>query len=80
MLVDLLGAVACLLCWRNKILIRRKIGECLAAVSASDNDAADGGYLIGTECPKEEIVLFCQVINLYTVIVVSIHNLTDGLC
>ena len=41
-------------------------------------DAADGWHLFGTECPKEEIVLFCQVIILYTVIVVSIYNLTVG--
>ena len=39
-------------------------------------DAADGWHLFGTECPKEEIVFFCQV--LYTVIVVSIYNLTVG--
>ena len=39
-------------------------------------DAADGWHLFGTECPKEEIVFFCQVIILYTVIVVSIYNLT----
>ena len=38
MLVVVLGAVACLLCWRNNILIRRQIEECLAAISASDND------------------------------------------
>ena len=31
MLVVVLGAVACLLCWRNNILIRRQIDECLAA-------------------------------------------------
>ena len=31
-------------------------------------DAADGWHLFGTECPKEEIVFFCQVIILYTVI------------
>ena len=35
-------------------------------------DAADGWHLFGAECPKEEIVLFCQVIILYTVIVVNI--------
>ena len=64
MLVVVLGAVACLLCWRNNILIRRQIDECL--------------HLFGTECPKEEIVFFCQVIILYTVIVVSIYNLTVG--
>ena len=37
MLVVVLGAVACLLCWRNNILIRRQI-DGLAAISASDND------------------------------------------
>ena len=41
-------------------------------------DAADGWHLFGTECPKEEIVFFGQVIILYTVIVVSIYNLTVG--
>ena len=39
-------------------------------------DAADGWHLFGTECPKVKIVFFCQV--LYTVIVVSIYNLTVG--
>ena len=41
-------------------------------------DAADGWHLFGTECLKEEIVFFCQVIILYTVIVVSIYHLTVG--
>ena len=41
-------------------------------------DAADSWHLFGTECPKEEIVFFCQVIILYTVIVVSIYNMTVG--
>ena len=41
-------------------------------------DAADGWHVFGTECPKEEIVFLCQVIILYTVIVVSIYNLTAG--
>ena len=37
-------------------------------------DASDG-----TECPKGEIVFLCQVVVLYTVIVVSIYiNLTVG--
>ena len=36
------------------------------------DDAADCWHLFGTECPKEEIVFFCQAIVLYTVIVVSI--------
>ena len=42
-------------------------------------DAADGWHLFGTECPKEEKNVFlCQVVILYTVIVVSIYNLTVG--
>ena len=41
-------------------------------------DAEDGWHLFGTDCPKEEIVFVCQVIILYTVIVVSIYNLTVG--
>ena len=36
----------------------------------------DGWHIFGRECPKEEIVFLCQVIILYTVIVVSIYNLT----
>ena len=36
--------------------------------------------LFGSSCPKAEIVFFCQVVVLYTVIVVSIYKLTktDG--
>ena len=45
-----------------------------AAVGAE----TDGWHIFGRECPKEEIVFLCQVIILYTVIVVSIHNLTVG--
>ena len=35
-------------------------------------------HLFGTVCPKEEIVFLCQVIVLYTVILISIYNLTTG--
>ena len=38
--------------------------------------STDGWHIFGTECPKEEIVFLCQVVILYTVIVVSIYNLT----
>ena len=41
-------------------------------------DAADGWHLFSTECPKEDIVLFCQDIIVYTVIVVSIYSVTVG--
>ena len=40
--------------------------------------ATDGWHLFGTECPKEKIELFCQVIILCTVILVSIYNLGHG--
>ena len=35
-------------------------------------------HLFGTACPKEEIVFLCQVVVLYTVILISIYNLTKG--
>ena len=35
-------------------------------------------HLLCTDCPKSEIVFLCQVFVLYTVIVVSIYNLTFG--
>ena len=40
-----------------------------------DAKTTDGWHIFGRECPKEEIVFLCQVI-MYTVIVVSIYNLT----
>ena len=36
----------------------------------------DGWHIFSTECPKEEIVFLCQIVILYTVIVLSIYNLT----
>ena len=44
--------------------------------AADDEIDANGWHIFGRECPKEEIVFLCQVIILYTVIVVSIYNLT----
>ena len=41
-------------------------------------DASDAWHIFGTECPKGQIVFLCQVVVLYTVIVVSIYNLTVG--
>ena len=35
-------------------------------------------HLFGTVCPNEEIVFLCQVVVLYTVILISIYNLTTG--
>ena len=46
-------------------------------ITAADDEVdANGWHTFGRECPKEEIVFLCQVIILYTVIVVSIYNLT----
>ena len=50
----------------------------VATCSVEDVDASDGWHILGTECPKGEIVFLCQVVVLYTVIVVSIYNLTVG--
>ena len=52
----------------------------ITGVTAAEDDevdakAADGWHIFGRECPQEEIVFLCQVIILYTVIVVSIYNL-----
>ena len=41
-------------------------------------DASDAWHIFGTECPRGEIVFLCQVVVLYTVIVVIIYNLTVG--
>ena len=50
----------------------------VVAAEEEDDDEVDanGWHIFGRECPKEEIVFLCQVIILYTVIVVSIYNLT----
>ena len=44
---------------------------------ASNNNSAPW-HLFGVKCPKEEIVFLCQIVILYTVIVISIYNLTVG--
>ena len=43
----------------------------------SEKDSAPW-HLFGTVCPKEEIVFLCQVVVLYTVILISSYNLTTG--
>ena len=51
-----------------------------AVIESEDctDDSIPSWHLFGTECPKEEIVFLCQVVILYTVIVISIYNLTVG--
>ena len=79
MIVVVLGAFACLIRWRKNLLVRRQIAECINDVFVQRRGGgwlAYGWHIFGRECPKEEIVFLCQVIILYTVIVVSIYNLT----
>ena len=46
--------------------------------SSSDSSGSTPWHLFGTVCPKEEIVFLCQVLVLFTVILISIYNLTTG--
>lgn len=48
------------------------------ARSADDEDDDVASHLFGAKCPKAEFVFLCQVIDLYTVIVLSIYNWTSG--
>jgi len=47
-------------------------------MAPSDTDSASSWVAFGKKIPRSEIVFLCQVIILYTVIVVSIYNLTVG--
>ena len=38
MIVVVLGAVACLVCWWKSALLSRQIEECLSDISVSDDD------------------------------------------
>ena len=49
------------------------------AQNAEDSSSSSTSWhLFGTVCPKEEIVFLCQVLVLFTVILISIYNLTTG--
>ena len=58
--------------------------EDVVAAAAKDSTDAQSEeditpcHLFGTVCPKEEIVFLCQVLVLFTVILISIYNLTTG--
>lgn len=43
-----------------------------------DEHSQRSWFMFGTRVPRSEIVFFCQVIIVYTVIVTSIYNLTTG--
>ena len=47
-------------------------------MAQSDMDSTASWVAFGKKIPQSEIVFLCQVIILYTVIVVSIYNLTVG--
>lgn len=47
-------------------------------MAPSDTDSTSSWVAFGKKIPRSEIVFLCQVIILYTVIVVSIYNLTVG--
>ena len=44
----------------------------------SSSSSSTSWHLFSTVCPKEEIVFLCQVLVLFTVILISIYNLTTG--
>ena len=46
--------------------------------SSSGSSSSTPWHLFGTVCPKEEIVFLCQVLVLFTVIIISIYNLSTG--
>ena len=48
------------------------------AEDSSSSSSSTPWHLFGTVCPKEEIVFLCQVLVLFTVILISIYNLTTG--
>ena len=46
--------------------------------SSSSSSSSTPWHIFGTVCPKEEIVFLCQVLVLFTVILISIYILTTG--
>ena len=50
----------------------------VAPMESSETHSNQQWQLCGHGVPKSEIVFFCQVIILYTVILTSIYNLTKG--
>ena len=48
------------------------------STDAQSEEDSTSWHLFGTVCPKEEIVFVCQVLVLFTVILISIYNLTTG--
>lgn len=53
---------------------------CCSVVTMESNDAhsQQSWSFLGRRVPRSEIVFFCQIIIIYTVVVTSIYNLTQG--
>ena len=66
-------------------IIKQEEQDDLVAAAAEDSTDAPSEedsspwHTFGTVCPKEKIVFLCQVLILYTVILINIYNLTTGL-
>ena len=45
---------------------------------SEEDSSSTPWHLFGNVCPKEEIVFLCQVLVLFTVILISIYKLTTG--
>ena len=52
--------------------------ESVDRMAPTDVESSSSWVAFGKKLPRSEIVFLCQVIILYTVIVVSIYNLTVG--
>ena len=50
----------------------------VVVMEASETHSQRSWPMFGVRVPRAEIVFFCQVIIIYTVIVTSIYNLTTG--
>ena len=48
------------------------------STDAQSEEDSTPWHLFGTVCPKEEILFLCQVLVLFTVILISIYNLTTS--
>ena len=52
------------------------LSESVVYMAPSDTDSANSWRACGQKTPRSEVVFLCQILVLYTVIVVSIYNLT----
>ena len=72
-MIDVFSKVAWCVPMKNK-----SAASLVAALQSTFVNVDYSGLQRGTACPKEEIVFLCQVVVLYTVILISIYNLTTG--